>query len=156
MALYSDKVRKAVVQLAGAAVGTRAASKSTFRLNKQAQVFDLDTGGYCNRFIRQLFETVLSLPAFKWRFGAERACLTLEKLKPYEVPLKDRQPGDILGFAGNPGHIVLYLGREYDPRKELVAENTSATRGFPRLPGTKVTSYKTLAGRVTGCYRLFA
>jgi len=127
------------------------------KLTVGGQSFVLDETGYCNRFIRQCFETALGLSPFSWRFGAARACETLDKLEPYRVPLKSRRPGDILGFAGDPGHICLYLGREFDAAKELVAENTSSgKRGYPQAAGTKVTSYSTLRARVTGCYRLFA
>lgn len=157
MALYNDQQRQKVISIACAAVASRASGKSKIASSngKSRQEFDLDTGGYCNRFVRQCFETALGIAPFKWRFGAARACLTLEKLRPYKIHLKDRQPGDILGFAGDPGHIAIYLGREFDQAKELVAENTSATRGWPRKPGTKVTSYDSLRKRVTGCYRLF-
>lgn len=155
MALYSDNQRIAVLNRAQQAVTNRTKGLSRFKAG--GQEFTLDVGGYCNRFVRQCFETALMLPAFSWRFGAARACETLEKLEPYRVPLKSRQPGDILGFAGNPGHICIYLGREFDAAKELVAENTSSgSRGWPQAPGTKVTSYESLRKRVTGCYRLFA
>lgn len=153
MALYTDKQRQAVIARAAQAVRHRASGKARFGAG--GQQFALDVGGYCNRFIRQVFETALGMGAFTWSFGAARACQTLEKLQPYRVALSNRQPGDILGFAGDPGHIALYMGREFDPEKELIAENTSATRGWPRPPGTKVTSCESLAKRITGCYRLF-
>lgn len=161
MALYSETKRRAVISNAVAAVTARVRGKTAVRLGSgaTAQTLDLVAGGWCNRFVRQCFETALGIGAFSWYFGAGRACETLEKLEPYRVPLKDRRPGDILGFAtpkaGDSEHIAIYLGREYDPAKELVAENTSAVRGDPRLPGTKVTAYSALRSRVTGCYRLF-
>ncbi|MEI6503313.1 MAG: hypothetical protein WCP21_20060 [Armatimonadota bacterium] len=137
MPLYTEKQRKAVLARAGEAVQARigGATEVTLGTGAAKQTFDLDAGGYCNRFVRQVFETSLGLSPFTWYFGAAKACQTLAKLKPYEVPLKDRQPGDILGFAGDPGHICLYLGTDFDPSKELVAENTSARRGFPAAPG---------------------
>jgi len=157
MALYDEGKRRAVIKVATEAVKARAAGKTSVKLGSgaAAQVFDLTTGGFCNRFIRQVFEVAIGLPAFTWYFGARKACETLKKLEPYRVPLKDRRPGDILGFAGDPGHIALYMGNEYDDDKDLIAENTSATRGFPRPPGTKVTAYDAVRRRVTGCYRLF-
>ena len=155
MALYSRQQRQQVIRRAIAAVEAR--TRGCDRIKAGGHEFLLDVGGYCNRFVRQCFESALGLDPFSWRFGAARACETLAKLEPYRVPLKSRRPGDILGFAGDPGHICIYLGREFDAAKELVAENTiSGSRGWPQAPGTKVTSYKTIAGRVTGCYRLFA
>lgn len=158
MAKYTAVQRKAVISRAIAAVNARVEGRSTFTMG--GQTFELDKGGWCNRFIRQVFETALGMEAFTWRFGALKAYLTLKKLEAYRIPLRSRRPGDILGIEGNPlfgfcGHIMLYLGREFDPHKELVAENTSATRGYPRKPGTKVTSYATVRARITGCYRLF-
>lgn len=157
MALYTDAHRKAVIARAKQAVQARASGKTAVTLGagNAKQTFDLDTGGYCNRFVRQVFETSLGLKPFSWYFGAGKANETLRKLSAYKVPLSQRQPGDILGFPGNPGHIAIYLGREYQADKELIAENTSATRGFPRPPGTKVTSYAAVKARVSGCYRLF-
>jgi len=157
MALYTDAHRKAVIARAREAVQARAAGKTAVMLGagNSRQTFDLNTGGYCNRFVRQCFETALGLKPFSWYFGAAKAKDTLRKLSAYKVPLADRQPGDILGFPGNPGHIAIYLGKEYQADKELIAENTSATRGFPRPPGTKVTSYAAVKARISGCYRLF-
>lgn len=159
MSLYTEAQRKKVVARAIEAVQARLGGATSVSLGtgKARQTFDLDTGGYCNRFMRQVFETALGLPPFGWYFGASKACQTLKKLKPYQVPLGDRRPGDILGFAGDRGHICIYLGREFDPNKELVAENTSSgSRGYPTAPGTKVTRFDTLKPRVTGCCRLFA
>lgn len=157
MALYTDAHRKAVIARAREAVQARASGKSaaTYGMGTARQVFNFETGGYCNRFIRQVFETALGLKPFSWYFGAAKAKETLRKLSTYKVPLSQRQPGDILGFPGDPGHIAIYLGKEYQADKELIAENTSATRGFPRPPGTKVTSYAAVKSRVDGCYRLF-
>lgn len=155
MALYGKQQRQLVIRRAIMAVEAR--TRGLTRIKAGGQELLLDVGGYCNRFVRQCFETALGMPAFSWRFGAARACETLKKLEPYRIALKDRQPGDILGFAGDPGHICIYLGRAFDPAKELVAENTSSgSRGWPQAPGTKVTSYASLRKRITGCYRLFA
>lgn len=157
MALYTDENRKAVIARAKEVVRARATGKTaaTFGMGNAKQSFDFETGGYCNRFIRQCFETALGMKPFSWYFGAAKAKDTLRKLSAYAIPLTQRQPGDILGFAGDPGHIAIYLGKEYQADKELIAENTSATRGFPRPPGTKVTSYAAVKARISGCYRLF-
>lgn len=158
MSQYTESDRRKIIQRAVEVVQARlqGQKQAPFGSGPACQTFALDEGGYCNRFVRQVFETALGLKPFAWPFAAARAYQTLRKLEPYRVPLAQRRPGDILGFAGDPGHICLYLGRDCDPAKELVAENTSsARRGYPSAAGTKLTSFATLKARVTGCYRLF-
>ena len=152
MSLYTDKQKQAVVKRAVQAVSARQKGKQAFIAG--GQTFDLEKGGYCNRYIRQIFETALGLKPFAWYFGDATARKTLDKLKPY-VLLKGAklQEGDIIGWydgCGVYGHIALYIGGE----KKLIAENTSAKRGDPKPPGTKVTR---LANTRTGwkAYRLF-
>lgn len=160
MPLYTEKQRQAVLKRACAVVRARIDGKTkvTFGGGAARQVFDLETGGMCCRFVRQVFETSLGLAPFSWYFGSAKACLTLKKLAPYEVPLKNVQAGDILGFNGDPGHIAIYIGGAFDPKKKLTAENTiSSKRGFPRATGTKVSS---LSDQIkqhgwTKAYRLF-
>ena len=160
MSLYSEKQRQAVLKRAVQAVQARIGGKTKVTLGSGAsrQVFDLEKGGMCNRFVRQVFETALGLSLFGWYFGSAKACMTLHKLAPYEVPLKDVQAGDILGFNGDPGHIAIYIGGAFDPKKKLTAENTiSSKRGLPRKAGTKVSS---LSDQIkqhgwTKAYRLF-
>ena len=157
MALYGDDIRKLVVQRAMMAVEARQAGKHSYKVG--GQVFDLDKGGYCNRFIRQCFETTLGLAAFDWRFGAANARETLDKLEPYRIEAKASklQPGDIIGWydgSGPYGHIALYVGDYYGDGRKLVAENTSAKRGFPNAPGTKITQLRNMRSGWTA-YRLF-
>lgn len=160
MALYSDKIRQAVVKRALAAVHARQAGKHSYTAG--GQTFDLDAGGYCNRFIRQCFETVLGLKAFDWRYGAAKARDTLDKLDLANHTIIDAkpstlQPGDILGWydgSGPYGHIALYVGDYYGDGRKLVAENTSATRGAPNPPGTKITQLRNMRGGWSA-YRLF-
>ena len=170
MSLYTANQKKAVIARACEAVTARVnkggpeVAGETFGTGKTAQTFNLSAGGWCNRFVRQVFETALGIAPFDWHFGALKAYQTLAKLKPYKVPIKDRQSGDILGCptpkVGDSEHIAIYLGKgnPYDPAKELVAENTiSDERGFPRAAGTKVSSWADFAaqhGTVTA-YRLF-
>ena len=152
MSLYTTKQRDAVVKRAVQAVSARQKGKQAFTAG--GQTFNLEKGGYCNRFIRQSVETALGLGAFKWYFGDATARKTLDKLAPYVLPKGAKlQAGDIIGWydgCGVYGHIALYIGGE----KKLIAENTSAKRGDPQPPGTKVTR---LANTRTGwkAYRLF-
>jgi len=157
MALYGDKERQLVVKRAMAAVEARQAGKHSCKIGRQE--FNLDTGGYCNRFIRQCFETVLGLAAFDWRFGAKSARETLCKLEDYRIDAKAStlQPGDIIGWydgSGPYGHIALYVGDYYGDGRKLVAENTSAKRGAPNAPGTKITQLRNMRSGWTA-YRLF-
>jgi cell wall-associated NlpC family hydrolase len=135
------------------AVQARASGKHTYTVG--GQTFNLDQGGYCNRFIRQVFETVLGLKPFEWRFGAAWANLTLDKLEPYRVS-GNLQPGDIIGWQKRDGygHIALFVGDYYGDGRRLVAENTSAKRGSPVEPGTKITQLKNMKAGWKA-YRLF-
>lgn len=161
MPLYTEQQRFLVVKQAVTAVKKRVAgaSRATLGNGSTAQVFDLVKGGYCNRFVRQCFETALEMSPFSWYFGAAKACQTLEKLEPYRLPnLDDLKAGDILGFNGDPGHIAIYVGTAFDPTKDLVAENTiSSRRGYPQSPGTKVSSLhdEVTQHNWTHAYRLF-
>jgi hypothetical protein len=139
MSLYRPAEIAKVVAVATAAVTDRQRGfKTMLRAGVQ---FDLEKGGYCNRFIRQCFEVGLGLAPFDWHFGAASAKETLAKLEPYRIAgatLGQLKPGDIVGWyegSGPYGHIALFVGGE----KGLIAENTSATRGDPKNPGTKVT-----------------
>jgi len=152
MSLYSNYQCGVVVMRASEVVQARQHGEKTFTAG--GQTFDLEKGGYCNRFVRQVFETSLGLGAFGWYFGDATARATLDKLAPYLLSPKVKlQEGDIIGWhygCGTYGHIAIYIGGE----KKLIAENTSATRGDPRKAGTKVTR---LANCRTGwkAYRLF-
>lgn len=162
MSVYSKAQMQKVLAVAVKAVEARQAGKKSIVLgniksgNYRISVhFDLDAAGWCNRFIRQAAEVGLGLPPFSWRFGAATAHLTMEKLAPYQVTGKP-QRGDIIGFSGDPGHIVLVLGDWYGDGRFLVAENTSATRGDPSAPGTKVTALRNLRTQGRSVYRLWA
>ena len=158
MALYNEKTRQAVVKRAMSAVHARQAGKHSYKVG--GQVFDLDKGGYCNRFVRQVFETVLGLKAFDWRYGAEKARQSLDKLVNYKIAKPTQgnlQPGDIIGWydgSGVYGHIAIYVGDYYGDGRKLVAENTSAKRGDPNPPGTKITQLRNMRAGWSA-YRVF-
>jgi hypothetical protein len=159
-ARYTAAQKQKVIAWALEAVEARIAGESVFVAGKPPQALDLITGSYCNRFIRQVFETALGLPKQSWPFRGATAKETLNKLAAagYEVHMDDLQPGDILGHtAGKYGHIALYLGQPYPDGRLLVAENTSWTGGYPEKPGTKITRLQTFLARGNRwrAYRLF-
>jgi len=148
MARYTSKQRDKVIGRAMAAVEKRIAGSDTFTVT--GQTFALNVGGFCNRFIRQVFETALGLPEQSWTFRGATAKETLQKLTGagYEVHMDDLQAGDILGHTGGKfGHIALYVGDYYGDGRLLVAENTSWIGGYPQAPGTKITRLQTFLAR---------
>jgi cell wall-associated NlpC family hydrolase len=107
---------------------------------------DLDTGGYCNRFVRQVYEQVLGLAPKAWRFRGDKAVDTCHLLAAagLELPAGAKlQPGDILGWPDRClpwGHIGIYVGAWFGDGRKLVAENTTSDkRGCPVREGTKYT-----------------
>lgn len=164
MAIYTTKQRNAVVKRAIQAVEARQNGKTTFTAGGQTfKLGPVYNGkkviGYCNRFIRQCFETALGFAAFQWRYGATTARGTLDKLEAFKIDgaAIKLQPGDILGWyegSGVYGHIALYLGDIYGDGRKLVAENTSARRGSPIEPGTKIIQLKSCRSGWQA-YRLF-
>jgi hypothetical protein len=129
------------------------------------QMFDLDSGGMCARFVRQCYETAMGISAFSWAYCAGTARDTEAKLKAAGLEVSDPQPGDIVCFnnqAYSAGHIAIYAwcvtikGNliASDPRGvSSVFENTSSgVRGNPEEPGTKVTPFAGLEHEVSGFY----
>lgn len=155
--LYPQSIIKRVLAMAREAAQAHAAGATEYTATQYAdgsgvrQTLDLDAGGWCWRFIRQLFEVALGLQPGTWEFASASAKQTLTLMhqagRDCSAPLL---PGDIAGIRGGTwGHIALYLG------DGLVAENTSSdSRGKPRRAGTKITPYSDLSGRVTETYRL--
>jgi cell wall-associated NlpC family hydrolase len=161
MARYNAAKRKLLVKRTLEAVQARVDGRTKITLGTAGtrQEFNLIEGGYCNRFVRQCFETMLNIKPFSWAYRAEEAHQTLAKLAPFKVPISDRKPGDVLGCPGDPGHIAIYIGDAYGDGRDLVAENTSsAVRGYPRGAGTKISSFKAFYdqhNRQVTCYKLF-
>jgi hypothetical protein len=159
-----DQLQK-VVKNALAAARASQAGETTVAIGDgvTAQRFALREGGYCARFVRQVFETACALKGHTWRFGAASALEMCEAMRAVGrkvgiISVSDLMPGDVVGInrnSGQYGHIAIYVGLvESVP---TIAENTSsATRGNPRRPGTKLTPYADIAARVTGVYRLRA
>jgi len=172
MAIYTAKQRDKFVANALKAAEAHAAGKSTIKLGMKptAQVLDLDTGGYCARFVRQVAETTLGIAPMHWVFAAASARLMGGKLDRADLGFNAAgliigvgtplQPGDILVWedvdSGKFGHVAIYLGDCYGDGRKLVAENTSsAKRGFPMRAGTKITQLRNMRGS-WAAYRLFA
>jgi len=148
MARYTAKQKRKVINRAMGAVEARQEGKSTYEAG--GQVFQLNVGGMCACFIRQVFETALGIPEYSWVFRGATAKETLQKLTGagYEVHMDDLQAGDILGHTGGKfGHIALYVGDYYWDGRLLVAENTSWMGGYPQAPGTKITRLQTFLAR---------
>jgi hypothetical protein len=125
-----------------------------------AQRLSLREGGYCARFVRQVYETGCEFGEGRWRYAAPSALEMCKKLADdkHEVTDGSLTPGDIVGInrnCGAYGHVALYVGKIQG--KDMIAENTSSgTRGNPRRAGTKLTPFEELRPRVTGVYRLLA
>lgn len=123
-----------------------------------AQRLDLRQGGYCARFVRQVYETACGFGEGRWKYAAGSALEMCEKLAAAGNTVGDHSlvPGDIIGInrnSGRYGHIALYVGKI--DGKDCIAENTSSTtRGNPRAAGTKLTPLSDVIERVTGVYRL--
>jgi len=125
------------------------------------QSFDLATGGYCARFVRQVVETASDEIPFAWDYARANARLMERALRAAGFyvgrTLDNAAPGDVVGINKPPwvrvGHIAIYVG-DVDG-EPMIAENTSvAGRGKPRVKGTKLTPWEVVAKRVTGIYRL--
>ena len=153
--MYTAEVLQKVVSVARAAAEAHARGQATYQAG--GQTFDLDAGGWCLRFVRQVWEVALGIGAHDWQFDSPSAKVSLGMMDGAGLNIGkpaagDLRPGDVLGMktdAGTFGHIMLYLG------EGAIAENTSAgNRGTPRQPGTKISLLGDVWERVQGVYRL--
>lgn len=157
---YTQDIIDRVVEYALRAARASQRGEATVRLGAgdSAQDLLLRQGGYCARFVRQVYETACGLRPFSWRYAAPSALEMCARLEAdgHAVSADRLVPGDILGInrnSGKYGHIAVYVGRV--DGVETIAENTSSTvRGNPRRAGTKLTPHTDIAHRVTGVYRL--
>jgi len=157
MAAYSDDVLAVALQVCEA----HAAGSKAWTMGSPAQTFDLVTGGWCGRFVRQVYEVAQHLPAGAFQFAAPSAACCEYRLMQAGLKVMDPNPGDILCLNGsvpshllnnidwqranrNFGHIAIHLS------DESFAENTSSGRG----PGTVVSRYSEIAGRTRTYYRV--
>ena len=161
-AFYTQGLIDAVVKTALAAAKASRDGKSSIVLGdgKAAQGFALKAGGYCARFVRQVYETACGLAPFSWAYAAQTARQMTVSLEAAGHRVNDQSlvPGDIIGIhrdSGKYGHIAIYVGKVNGVA--TIAENTSSrNRGNPLTAGTKLTPYADVADRVTGVYRLLA
>jgi len=126
---------------------TQAAIDGYQQLTVAGHVFDLRTGGMCQKFVRQCVEAGNGWPAHTWQFGDDEGSAKVAlahmdaagfRLPPGALLV----PGDIVGHRrGSFGHIGLFVG--VIDGTQTVCENTSSgKRGNPRRPGTKRTPLK--------------
>lgn len=111
-------------------------------------------GGWCAKFVRQVYEKALDLPPFSWPYTAPSAKLGAAKARTLAargigtlIHLdKDIEPGDIIYLENaSPrefGHVVIYIGWLHSGNVRTVAENTLARRGGG--PGLALTPYDTV------------
>jgi len=115
--------------------------------------FRLNERGYCQRFVRQVHEAA-HLPT-PWASCCAHS--TQQHLEGAGLRIPNALRGCIVSFSlSSPkcstcgqsvGHTAICLGNG------MVAENTSATRGDPRPPGTKITDLGVIGySRVLGYY----
>ena len=157
---YTQERIDCVVRNALAAVKASQEGKNYIYLGEgpTAQRLDLKQGGYCARFVRQVYETACGFGEGTWKYAAGSALEMCEKLAAAGHTVGDHSlvPGDIIGInrnSGPYGHIAIYVGKV--DGKDCIAENTSSTtRGNPRSAGTKLTPLSDVIERVTGVYRL--
>jgi len=108
-------------------------------------LFDTAKCGYCTRFVRQVHEAAMGLPAFSWEFAAPDARACEAKLKAARKETAEPEPGDIICMnktRHRHGHIGIFLGG-------IIAHNTSSRRWGP---GTVITPLAEVEHLVSGYY----
>lgn len=136
-----------VARVAAEAVAARKAGKRSVTIS--GITFDLETGGYCARFVRQCHEAALGRGEWTWGYNAPTAYDMERRLQANAAIVGTPAIGDIVGLSTScrpPGHIAIYAGDGH------IYENTSAVRGDPRAPGTKRSPLD--LARVTHYYRV--
>ena len=154
---YTPAATKKIVEYAVQAARAAQAGEQAITLGtgKTKQTLDLRKGGMCARFVRQVHETALGIPAFSWRFAAQDAIGMLENMQAdFLMDASPLRPGDILGHTNAlHGHIGIYVG-EIDGAPTVAENTSSSTRGNPRRAGTKLTPLSQFS--YTRIYRLGA
>ena len=142
MAYTVDMMRKVVAR--ALEVGRIAANDPRKqRVKLDGFDFDLLTGGRCQEFVRECFESALGWPARSWAYAAPSAKVALQRMERdgFRVTGPPRK-GDVIGHcSGTYGHIAIVVDAK------TCAENTSSgRRGDPLRAGTKLTPLADMPG----------
>ncbi len=140
-----------VLRVCQAAVRARLRGDSTIVIGNA--LFDLTEPGMCAKFVRQAHEAAMHISAFQWEYCAATARLMEGRLKGAGKQASRPSPGDIVALNNqsySAGHIAIYAGIVNGV--ESIYENTSATRGNPSPPGTKLTPLSLVSSKVSGYY----
>jgi len=144
---YSADMMRKVVARALEAGRIAAGDPRKQRVKLDGFDFDLLTGGRCQEFVRECFESALGWPARSWKYAAPSAKVALQRMTRDGFRVTgDPRAGDVIGHcSGTYGHIAIVVG---DVGGKLTcAENTSsASRGNPRRAGTKLTPVADMGG----------
>jgi hypothetical protein len=157
MSATSDDVARIAAQAAAA----HAAGNSQHTMGNPPQTFDLVTGGWCGRFVRQCHEVVMGLIEGAWPWSAPSAACCEARLAAAGKRVTNPNPGDIMCLNDTVpahrlndiswqranrafGHIAIWLGNGH------FAENTSSSRG----PGTVISAVSQIPGRHPAFYRV--
>ena len=140
--LLTTLQRDKAVQTAMEATAAAQRGEKTYTEGKH--VFNLTKGGMCQQFVRQCVEAGNGWAPHTWEFGDNepnaKAASRNMRAAGLELPKGTLLiTGDILTHErGTHGHIVMVAS--IWGGQTWVAENTSsASRGQPRRPGTKIT-----------------
>jgi len=121
-------------------------------ITRGGQAFDLATGGWCARFVRQVYEATTG-KTFPWcdNTPPSNARGMEDLMVASQIEVASPLPGDCVCFnrgtgSGLHGHTGIHVDADH------FAENTSS---MSRGPGTVLSRYATtLRNRVSGYYRL--
>jgi hypothetical protein len=150
MATKSD-----VFDIAKQAVAQRKVGDTTWTHN--GSKFDLNSGGYCARFVRQCYESAMGSGEFTWQFIAPTAREMEKKLAAAGLKTDSPEPGDIVCLNNQSyyaGHIAIYAG-VINGVKSIFENTSSGKRGDPRNPGTKMSPFSAVQGELSGYYAVF-
>ena len=142
MAYSADMMRKVVARALEVA---NIAQTDPYKQRVKLDGFDFDllTGGRCQEFVRECFESALGWPARSWAYAAPSAKVALQRMTRdgFRVTGPPRK-GDVIGHcSGTYGHIAIVVDAK------TCAENTSsARRGNPMRAGTKLTPLADMPG----------
>lgn len=142
MAYTADMMRKVVARALEVGLLAQANPRKQ-RVKIDGVDFDLLTGGRCQEFVRECFESALGWPARSWKYAAPSAKIALHRMERDGFRVTDEpRAGDVIGHcSGTYGHIAIVVDAK------TCAENTSSgRRGNPKRAGTKLTPLSDMPG----------